>query len=187
MSEFSDIVQQHPLADCHTLSWVRSSHKYSREAEYKLLDRDLDVNYPAITSGSTNSDHKEKTKVSIGWIKAGVDRYINTLCNYAESNAKILLINHGYGGGLGIYFKNYPKLLNLKGWKVYSIDWMGMGNSSRPQWIQNNSNLSEIDFVKEAENFFIDALEEWRIQNCITSKMTIIGHSLGGYLSVCNF
>jgi pimeloyl-ACP methyl ester carboxylesterase len=187
MDEFNNIVQAHPMADIHTLSWVRSSHKYSREAEFELLNRILDVNYPAIPAETRKSDHnsKDKIKVSIGWVKVGPDRCINTLCNYAERNARVLLINHGYGGGLGVFFKNYGDLLSLKGWKVYSIDWMGMGNSSRPAWVQKDSNLLEMEYTKQAEDFFIDSLEEWRIQNGISSKMTIIGHSLGAYLSTC--
>jgi pimeloyl-ACP methyl ester carboxylesterase len=182
MNEFNSIVQEHPMSDINTLSWVRSSPKCSREAEFNLLNTSLEVHYPAFAE-TRNSVDTEKRKVSIGWVKAGSELYINTLCNHAKSE-KVLLINHGYGGGLGIYFKNYVELLALKDWRIYSIDWMGMGNSSRPAWIQKDSNLSEIDHAKQAEDFFIDALEKWRESNGI-HKMTIMGHSLGGYLSAC--
>jgi cardiolipin-specific phospholipase len=37
--------------------------------------------------------------------------------------------------------------------------------------------------VTEAENFFVDSLESWRSQVGL-EKMTLVGHSLGGYLSV---
>lgn len=37
--------------------------------------------------------------------------------------------------------------------------------------------------VAEAESFFIDSLEEWRGKMGL-EKMTLIGHSLGGYLSI---
>jgi cardiolipin-specific phospholipase len=37
--------------------------------------------------------------------------------------------------------------------------------------------------VKEAESFFIEALEEWRVKMG-HEKMNLVGHSLGGYLSV---
>ena len=37
--------------------------------------------------------------------------------------------------------------------------------------------------VAEAESFFIDSLEEWRGKMGL-DKMTLIGHSLGGYLSI---
>ena len=186
MSEFSSIVQPHPLSDINTLAWVRSSHRTSREAEYHLLTQVLDVSYPAgCLDAADNNSSQDKIKVAIGWIKAGADRYINTLYKPSLDGSKVLLINHGYGGGLGIYFKNYQELLSLEGWKVYSIDWMGMGNSSRPSWIKTDNSTSELDYAKQAEAFFVDSLEEWRIQNNI-QKMTILGHSLGGYLSVCN-
>ena len=37
--------------------------------------------------------------------------------------------------------------------------------------------------VREAEAFFIDSLEEWR-EKMKLEKMTLVGHALGGYLSV---
>lgn len=37
--------------------------------------------------------------------------------------------------------------------------------------------------IAEAEGWFIDALEEWRIERKI-DKFTLLGHSLGGYLAV---
>lgn len=46
-----------------------------------------------------------------------------------------------------------------------------------------SSKLSELENVTAAESFFIDALEEWRQKVGINSKFTLLGHSLGGYLS----
>ncbi|MBE3042135.1 alpha/beta hydrolase, partial [Candidatus Bathyarchaeota archaeon] len=37
--------------------------------------------------------------------------------------------------------------------------------------------------IAEAEAWFIDALEEWRVERKI-EKFTLLGHSLGGYLAV---
>ena len=37
--------------------------------------------------------------------------------------------------------------------------------------------------VREAEAFFVDSLEEWR-ENMKLEKMTLVGHSLGAYMSV---
>ena len=57
-----------------------------------------------------------------------------------------------------------------------------MGRSSRPPFrIHAKDKESK---VREAENWFIDALEEWRIKKGI-DKMTLLGHSLGGYMAVC--
>jgi cardiolipin-specific phospholipase len=37
--------------------------------------------------------------------------------------------------------------------------------------------------VHEAESFFVDSLEEWRVKMGL-EKMTLVGHSLGAYFSV---
>lgn len=39
---------------------------------------------------------------------------------------------HGYGAGLGFYYRNYHGLSLVNGWRIYSFDWLGMANSSRP-------------------------------------------------------
>ena len=56
-----------------------------------------------------------------------------------------------------------------------------MGNSSRPPFrIHAKTREGKIT---EAENWFIDALEEWRQARKI-EHFTLLGHSLGGYLAV---
>ncbi|KAI1335869.1 alpha/beta-hydrolase [Xylariaceae sp. FL0016] len=92
-----------------------------------------------------------------------------------------LVMLHGYGAGLGFYYKNFEPLSRLKGWKLYALDWLGMGNSRRPPFKINTKEPKEK--TTEAENWFIDALEEWRkIRNI--DKFTVLGHSMGGYLAV---
>ena len=58
-----------------------------------------------------------------------------------------------------------------------------MGRSARvPFTVKAKRN--DIDGrVREAESFFIDSLEEWRDKMGL-EKMTLVGHSLGGYLSI---
>jgi cardiolipin-specific phospholipase len=92
-----------------------------------------------------------------------------------------LVMLHGYGAGLGFYYKNFEALSRVPGWKIWALDMLGMGRSSRPNFrIQSKDPKKKIE---EAENWFIDALEEWRIQKKL-EKFTLLGHSLGGYLSV---
>ena len=56
-----------------------------------------------------------------------------------------------------------------------------MGRSSRPPFkIHSNDRQKS---VTEAESWFIDALEEWRVQKKI-DRFTLLGHSLGGYMAV---
>ncbi|KAI1323207.1 Alpha/Beta hydrolase protein [Xylariaceae sp. FL0255] len=92
-----------------------------------------------------------------------------------------LVMLHGYGAGLGFYYQNFEPLSRLTGWKLYALDWLGMGNSKRPPFKIDAKDPK--DKTKEAENWFVDSLEEWRKIRKL-DKMTIIGHSLGGYLAV---
>ena len=92
-----------------------------------------------------------------------------------------LVMLHGYGAGLGFFYRNYEPLSRAPGWKIYSLDMLGMGNSTRPPFkIHAKDQQGKIT---EAENWFVDALEEWRVKRDI-DKFTLLGHSLGGYLAV---
>jgi cardiolipin-specific phospholipase len=77
--------------------------------------------------------------------------------------------------------RNFEGLSSVPGTKVYALDLLGMGNSSRPPFRIRSRDPDEK--IEEAEAFFIDAFEEWRKEKKI-EKMTLLGHSLGGYLSV---
>jgi cardiolipin-specific phospholipase len=46
-----------------------------------------------------------------------------------EQHDETLVMLHGYGAGLGFFYKNYEPLTRLKGWKLFSLDLLGMGNS----------------------------------------------------------
>ncbi|KAF2818408.1 alpha/beta-hydrolase [Ophiobolus disseminans] len=92
-----------------------------------------------------------------------------------------LVMLHGYGAGLGFFYRNFESLSRAPGWKVYALDLLGMGRSSRPAFKIHAKDKE--GRVQEAESWFIDALEEWRIQRGL-DKFTLLGHSLGGYLAV---
>lgn len=88
---------------------------------------------------------------------------------------------HGYGAGLGLFYQNFEPITRVKGWRLFALDMLGMGNSSRPAFSIKAKDTKEK--IAEAESFFVDALEEWRkIRNI--EKFTLLGHSLGGYLAV---
>ena len=96
----------------------------------------------------------------------------------AEQN---LVILHGYGAGLGFFYKNFEGLSRPKGWHLYALDMLGMGRSSRPPFkIKAKTREKQI---AEAEDWFVDSLEEWRVKKKI-QKMTLVGHSMGGYMAV---
>eukprot|EP00835_Amoeboradix_gromovi_P000260 NODE_9_length_47730_cov_0.323718.p11 type:complete len:329 gc:universal NODE_9_length_47730_cov_0.323718:26820-27806(+) len=115
---------------------------------------------------------------SIELVELSEKKYINTFRIQSKTEDKSLVMTHGFGAGLAYYFLNFPSLSTLAkthGMSVYAIDWLGMGRSSR-------NAINSYD-IKSVENYFIDALEEWRVKLRIR-KMILLGHSFGGYLSV---
>ena len=92
-----------------------------------------------------------------------------------------LVMLHGYGAGLGFFYKNFEGLSRVKGWKLYALDMLGMGRSSRPPFKVHAKD--QAGKIAEAENWFVDALEEWRLLKKI-DKFTLLGHSMGGYMAV---
>ncbi|KAL1858892.1 hypothetical protein Daus18300_009761 [Diaporthe australafricana] len=97
-----------------------------------------------------------------------------------EPADETLVMLHGYGAGLGFFYQNFEPITRVKGWRLYALDMLGMGNSSRPAFRIKAKDSAEK--IQEAEGFFVDALEEWRKIRKI-EKFTLLGHSLGGYLA----
>jgi cardiolipin-specific phospholipase len=92
---------------------------------------------------------------------------------------------HGYGAGLGFFFRNFPALARwagMRGTSVYAVDWLGMGRSARVPFRIRAKRDDIPGRVHEAESFFVESLEEWR-ERVGLEKMTLIGHSLGAYFS----
>ncbi|KAF4543052.1 Alpha beta hydrolase fold protein [Lasiodiplodia theobromae] len=114
---------------------------------------------------------------------SGKERALNefTVERVGEDVENNLVMLHGYGAGLGFFYKNFEGLSRAQGWKLYALDLLGMGRSSRPPFrIHAKDHQGKIT---EAENWFIDALEEWRVKKGI-DRFTLLGHSLGGYMAV---
>lgn len=114
---------------------------------------------------------------------SGKDRALNEFSveRVGEEVEENLVMLHGYGAGLGFFYKNFEGLSRVSGWKLYSLDMMGMGRSSRPPFKVHAKDQQ--GKITEAENWFIDALEEWRVLRKI-DKFTLLGHSMGGYMAV---
>jgi cardiolipin-specific phospholipase len=114
---------------------------------------------------------------------SGKNRALNefSVVRDGEDVEENLVMLHGYGAGLGFFYKNFEGLTRVKGWKVYALDMLGMGRSSRPPFRIHTKD--QAGKIAEAENWFIDALEEWRVLKKI-DKFTLLGHSMGGYMAV---
>lgn len=119
------------------------------------------------------------TMVSLSGKNRGLNEF--SIERVGEQADDTLVMLHGYGAGLGFFYRNFEPLSRARGWKIYALDMLGMGNSARPPFrIQAKDPQGKIT---EAENWFVDALEEWRLARKI-EKFTLLGHSLGGYLAV---
>ncbi|KAJ6539103.1 Alpha/Beta hydrolase protein [Mycena capillaripes] len=116
--------------------------------------------------------------------------FLNTLAIKATQPASDapppVVLMPGYGAGIGFFFPNIPTLAKWAGHRgssVYAVDWLGMGRSARVPFTIKSSRKDIPGRVTEAESFFIDSLETWR-RKMQLEQFTLIGHSLGGYLSV---
>ena len=114
---------------------------------------------------------------------SGKNRALNEFSveRVGEEVEENLVMLHGYGAGLGFFYKNFEGLSRVHGWKLYALDMLGMGRSSRPPFRVHAKD--QAGKITEAENWFIDALEEWRLLRKI-DKFTLLGHSMGGYMAV---
>ncbi|KAJ5678821.1 cardiolipin-specific deacylase [Penicillium macrosclerotiorum] len=114
---------------------------------------------------------------------SGKDRALNEFSveRVGEDADQHLVMLHGYGAGLGFFYKNFEPLSRLRGWQLHALDMLGMGRSTRPPFKIKAKEREEA--IREAEAWFVDALEEWRIKRKI-DRFTLLGHSLGGYMAV---
>ncbi|KAI9867491.1 MAG: hypothetical protein M1813_009050 [Trichoglossum hirsutum] len=136
-----------------------------------------------MTTNSVTDPHGPRSWHSNLIRLSGKDRALNEFSVERDGEAveENLVMLHGYGAGLGFFYKNFEGLSRDKGWKLYALDLLGMGRSSRPNFRVHAKDQQ--GKIREAENWFIDALEEWRLQKDI-DRFTLLGHSLGGYLAV---
>jgi len=99
----------------------------------------------------------------------------------AEMHADVMdkpaiVFAHGYMSGSAMYMFNLEHFAASGQYRVFSVDWLGCGSSERPQFRCRDTD--------ETETWFLSALEEWRAAMGL-SRMILIGHSMGGYLTAC--
>ncbi|XP_016150318.1 1-acylglycerol-3-phosphate O-acyltransferase ABHD5 [Sinocyclocheilus grahami] len=122
-----------------------------------------------------------KVKFTQGYVPISNGNYIWTLgFNERESSPDLsasgvqhhqvpLVLLHGFGGGVGLWVKNLPALAQ-EGRAFFALVMLGFGRSSRPT------------FGRDAEEQFVQALEDWRKAEGL-EHMILLGHDLGGYVS----
>jgi pimeloyl-ACP methyl ester carboxylesterase len=143
--------------------WIPTSSTKLAEAEQSVLSI---VEFPF-----------EQTQISIG-----DNLKINTIHTYnpnaRQSNKKApLVLLHGFGAGIGFWLLNIDALAEQYE-HVYAIDLLGFGRSSRPHFRAKTP--------EEAERFFVNALERWRIQLKL-DKMILLGEYIYNFKKILNF
>lgn len=88
-----------------------------------------------------------------------------------QSKPKLVLV-HGFGGSGALYYKVLKGL--AENFYLIVIDLPGMGSSSRPTWRCSDGS--------EADAFFMDAIERWRINMGNLTDFMVAAHSYGGYI-----
>lgn len=143
-----------------------------------------EVGHPHSIKTPASDPHGQRRATSTMVELSGKDRILNefSITRLGEDVKEDFVMLHGYGAGLGFFYKNYDGLSSLPNWRLWSLDLLGYGRSSRPPYKIHSTDPTAK--IREAEDWFIDALEEWRIKRGL-DKFTLMGHSLGGYLAVC--
>ncbi|CAG9332200.1 unnamed protein product [Blepharisma stoltei] len=125
-------------------------------------------------------EEAEKKLISLSGVnittqRIPINEYHSIYCLMAgESSNPPLVLLHGYLG-MGMMFFKILRHLALH-YRVYCLDLLGMGRSSRPNFTAKGH--------KESEEFFTKPLEVCR-QYLGLEKMILCGHSFGGYIAGC--
>ncbi|KAF9584969.1 hypothetical protein BGW38_004452 [Lunasporangiospora selenospora] len=143
----------------------------------------IDTSEAAVEEHDKGSDDQGRTPVAQTHLDIRSLGEEDSMISPPAPGERAIVICHGFGAGLGFFYRNYFSLSQIPNAKIYAIDWLGMGGSSRPDFnFRHSSKVPVKKVVEDAEDFFISALEEWREKQQI-EKFVLVGHSLGGYLS----
>ena len=128
-----------------------------------------------------NNDTEKDTHFNMHGIKVISKLYDK---NARGSGKSPLVLLHGYAIGSLFFYRN---LLGLSSHHfngvVYALDMLGWGLSSRPRFELKEKGQGLDGEVDMTEQFFVESLEAWRKAHNL-DKMTLCGHSMGGYFSI---
>ena len=118
--------------------------------------------------------HSDKIYMSYPdeYIMHGIEVTNRSECTPRHSSPLVLL--HGYYNGGAYFYRNFQGLTKYFP-KIFALDLLGWGLSSRPAFTASTT--------EQAEDFFVESLEAWREEHKI-ERMILAGHSMGGYLGV---
>ncbi|KAL7412599.1 Alpha/Beta hydrolase protein [Mrakia frigida] len=147
---------------------------------------------PSSSSSTPPPSPKTKSPASTSENIHGVEFYTAGIDGTkATTGGTVNVILHGYGAALAFFSENleeFGEICSLGKRRGFALDWLGMGLSSRPspKVFETPAGVKDETVearVARAENFFVDSLEAWRVAGGF-EKLVLIGHSLGGYLSI---
>uniref|UniRef100_A0A665WNM2 1-acylglycerol-3-phosphate O-acyltransferase ABHD5 n=2 Tax=Echeneis naucrates TaxID=173247 RepID=A0A665WNM2_ECHNA len=136
-------------------SWCPTSKSQLQTAEDKML-RCVDIPFS-----------KEYVPIS-----SGNQLWTLIFSNDGVKDKTPMVLLHGFGGGVGLWAQNLDALSQRR--PIFALDLLGFGRSSRPQFSSD---------AQQAEEEFVDSLEQWRVKMGLES-IILLGHNLGGYLAV---
>ena len=111
---------------------------------------------------------------------------INTAKAAGDGEGIDIVLVHGYAAALGFFYTNLEGLSSIPGCRLHAIDMLGFGCSGRPSFPAPAEGTTPMKKVLDAEAFFVDSFERWRLKRGIR-KCHVIAHSLGGYLMSCYY
>lgn len=88
-----------------------------------------------------------------------------------SSTTPPLVMVHGFGCGLGCFYRNFDTLASNR--RLFAFDVLGFGRSSRVSFGTDPETVEEE---------FVESIEKWR-QSMGLDKMILLGHSLGAFMS----
>lgn len=160
------------LVEAFRRAWLRTSSEQLHRSQRALLD--ALVESPLVPS----------TRVLNAVDTAN---WPSTSSRGPRGDGHTVVLAHGFGSGLGFFFRNVDALLaSPKVDRVVLVDWLGMGGSDRPSCraaprvplFGCDSGLG----AAGATSFFVDAMEGFCELHDLRD-FTLVGHSLGGLLS----
>jgi cardiolipin-specific phospholipase len=175
-------------------------HPHSCRSHYHSFELfDTPIAPPSVVKDKKNCqvfDDEDVEHYSLHGVKVINQQLLASSDDVSSSSPAPLVLLHGYANGSLYFYRNLHGLSKFFG-QIYALDMLGWGLSSRPRFnlnlqhthnsnddaANNNDDSSNNDKVKSAEQFFVESLESWRRHHNLP-KMTLAGHSMGGYLSV---
>jgi pimeloyl-ACP methyl ester carboxylesterase len=143
--------------------WSKPQHELFVECQNRLFERHIDGVWKLV-----------QTKILLPWTRNG-EQHIQHLEVPSRRGSRWeppLVMLHGYGPPSGTFCRVINDLSTH--FNIYALDWLGWGGSSKPKFWPKTR--------EEAEDWYVESLEKWREAQGI-KKMSLCGHSLGGYMA----